>query len=227
MRLSILCSGLLISTLSVAQGGGGPEVTPGALSWIPRPIIYAGPALQGGGYQMVAGDVGGGLLMRSGALLADVEGYYSNAKKVNDGTINNYKGHERFLQGRLFVPWRHGTYFGGGAQWSETSTTNYEKKGWRPTFGGGMDRISEKISWRFQALYVTKGTDRLNGVQGPEFQVWLPSPASAAHFFFRETVGVYEYHTTVTDPTDRALTASQTGQRSAAGFTDFALVWRF
>lgn len=227
MKLLILLYALFLSVSSVAQEKAPASQTPALPSWVPHPILYSGPSLVGNGYQPLAGNFGGGLLLNSSKVLGDFEAYYMNAKKTNDNTLNNFKGHERFLQGRLFYPWRRGLYFGGGAQWSETATTNYTKKGWRPTFGLGGDHFAENWSCRWQVLYITKGTDKINGVQGPEFQFWFPSPTSKSHFFYRQTLGLYVFHTTISDPTDRKLTAWQTSQRSTAGFLDFTFGWRF
>ena len=150
-----------------------------------------------------------------------------NARKTNDATLNNHSGRERFLQGRLFYPWRRSLYFGGGAQWSQTATTNYTKSAWRPTLGLGGDHFAENMSARWQVMYITHGTDHSNALQGPELQLWLPSPASKSHFIWRITLGIYEFHTTVTDPTDRTLTAHQIRDRHSAGFLDFSFGWRF
>jgi hypothetical protein len=222
--LIILCAFSISGTCTAQEEASLTRASP---SWIPHPFVYSGPSFVGNGYQTLAANLGGGLLLNSNKLLGDFEAYYMNAKKSNDGTLNNNKGHERFLQGRLFYPWHKDLYFGGGAQWSETATTNYTKKGWRPTLGAGGDHFANSWSCRWQVLYITTGTDKINGVQGPEFTLWFPSPRSKSHFLFRETLGVYEFHTTVTDPTDRKLTAQQTGQRSTAAFLDFMFAWRF
>jgi hypothetical protein len=203
------------------------SVTTAARSWVPHPFIYSGPSLLGNGYQTVAGNFGGGFLLNARRLMGDFEAYYMNAKKTNDATVNNRKGHERFLHGRVFYPLQKGYYLGGGAQWSETSTTNYTKKAWRQTFGGGRNYFAPDWSCRWQLLYVTKGSDRSSGVQGPEFQFWIPSPSSKSHFFYRQTLGIYMFHTTVTDPKDIALTALQTSHKSSAAFLDFTFGWKF
>ena len=147
-------------------------------------------------------------------------------KRPMTTTVKNRKGHERFLLGRVFYPWRRGFYFGGGAQWSETATTNYTKKQWRPAFGLGRDTFGG-YGCRWQVLYITPGSDHENALQGPEFQFWLPSPGSKSHLFFRQTLGVYEFHTTVTDPTNLELTARQSSDRHHAGFLDFTFGWKF
>jgi hypothetical protein len=196
-------------------------------SWTPHPIVFGGPSLVGSGYQSFALNAGGGFLINADRLVGDVEGSYENARKTDDNTIDNISGHERFLQGRFFYHYSQGLYFGGGAQWSETSTTNYDKSAWRPTFGAGGDHFGNGYSMRWQAVYVMPGTDHYNAVQGPELQFWLPSPSSRSHFFYRQTIGIYEYHATITDPTNASLTAQQKANRSGAAFLDFDMGWRF
>jgi hypothetical protein len=225
-RPLVLLAVVMMHAAAIAQSLTPAETAAGT-SWTPHPIVFAGPSFVGNGYQTLALNGGAGLLLNSPHLVSDIEGRYMNARKTNDNMINNRKGHERYLQGRIFYRYRPGLYFGGGAQWSETSTTNYTKKGWRPTFGVGGDHFGDSLSMRWQALYLLPGTDRLNALQGPEFQLWLPSPASRKHFFYRQTLGIYEFHTTITDPNDPALTALQTHDRHTAAFLDFTFGWRF
>jgi len=224
--MALLCV-LFLSVASVGQEKIPASETPALPSWVPRPILYGGPSLVGNGYQNVALNGGAGLLLNSSKLIGQFEGRYMNARKTNDNTVNNRKGHERFLEGRIFYKYRRGLYFGGGAQWSETSTTNYTKKQWRPTFGLGGDHFSEGFSCRWQTLCILPGSDSQNALEGSEIQFRMPSPASNSHFFYRQTIGVYEFHTTVTDPTNRQLTALQTGDRHHAAFLDFVFGWRF
>jgi len=224
-------SAVLFAVLTFALAAAAQE-TPASQtwadpSWTPHPIVFTGPSLVGNGYQTAALSGGGGFLLNQSQFFSDVEGRYMNARKTNDNTVNNVSGHERFVEGRLFYRFRPGLYFGGGAQWSETSTTNYTKKAWRPTFGVGGDHFGNGYSMRWQAMYIMPGTDRANALQGPELQVWFPSPASRSHFFFRQTLGIYEFHSTITDPTNASLTAQQTAARSTAAFLDFAVGWRF
>jgi len=226
MKSITLLTVLLISAAATGQNFA-PSETPANSSWVPRPIVFAGPSLVGNGYKAVALDGGAGFLLNSTRVVSDFEGRYMNARKTNDNTVNNRKGHERYLQGRVFYRYHRGLYFGGGAQWSETSTTNYTKQGWRPTFGLGGDHFGQGYSMRWQGMYVLPGTDRANALQGPEFQLWLPSPASRKHFFYRQTLGIYEFHDTVTDPTNVSLTAQQIARRHSAAFLDFTFGWRF
>ena len=80
---------------------------------------------------------------------------------------------------------------------------------------------------RGQVLYAMTGNDHLNGAQGPEFSLWLPSPVAAHHIFWRQTIGIYTFHETVTDPSDKALTDEQTGRRSVSCNVSFNLMYRF
>ena len=227
MQHSIFLFVLLLPMTAFGQGKAPAFEQPAALSWIPRPVLFGGPSLIGNGYQNVAANAGTALLLKSRRVIGDFEALYMNARKTNDATIANRKGHERFLQGRMFFPWHRGLYFGGGAQWGETATTNYTKKAWRPTFGAGQDYFANDFSCRWQAVYITKGSDHSNAVQGPEFQLWLPSPASKSHFFYRQTARVYAFHTTVSVPSNPILTAQQSNDRHAAMFIDFSVGWKF
>jgi hypothetical protein len=227
MKRLLLLTVVVVRTLALAQNISPAATAPAASSWIPRPMVLVGPSLVGNGYQPLALSGGAGLLLNSSHLESNLEARYMNARKTNDNTVNNKKGHERYLQGRVFYRFRPTLYFGGGAQWSETSTTNYTKKAWRPTFGLGGDHFGDGYSLRWQTLYVLPGTDHVNALQGPEFQLWFPSPVSTKHFFFRQTLGIYEFHTTVTDPANLSLTAQQTADRHSAAFLDFTFGWRF
>jgi hypothetical protein len=226
-NIVILVAILISPAFAFGQEAMQASVTPMVPSWLPRPVLFGGPSLVGNGYQSIAANFGGGVLLNSRKLVGDFEARYMDARKTNDGTVNNRKGHERFLDGSIFYPWRKSLYFGGGAQWSETATTNYTKNGWRPVLGLGGDHFAQDWSCRWQVLYVTPMHDRWNALQGPEFQFWLPSPASKSHFFYRQTLGVYEFHTTITDPRDPVLTAQQTSDRHSAAFLDFTLGWKF
>lgn len=152
MRYSAFSCALLLSSIVFAQQKTPAYEEPAKQSWIPSPIVFRGPSLVGNGYQSMAANVGSGFLLNSRQLIGDFETYYVNAKKTNDGTFNNRSGHERFLQGRMFIRSHKGLYFGGGAQWSETATTNYTKKGWRPTFGAGQDFFTDGFNMRWQVL---------------------------------------------------------------------------
>jgi hypothetical protein len=190
-------------------------VTP-VLAQVPRPYAFGGLSLNGGGYGATAETLGGGLDFDTNKIIAIAEISADNAHKRDSDT-----GRDLFIKARAFYNARNGWYFGGGVQQNRLETVAYSKQAWRPTFGGGKDLIRETFSLRAQALYVLPGTDHLNATQGPEISVWLPSPASKAHWLYREAIGIYEYHQTAV--TDNAGTES----RYVTAFTDFAIQYRF
>jgi hypothetical protein len=192
----------------------------------PHPYLYGGLQLNGGGYSPTAWVGGAGLDIELAHLVFDASAAYDTGHKTNDNTINNNAGHDRGLDGDLFYRF-HKLYVGGGASWSQLSTTNYSKQSWHPNFGVGRDWLGETFSLRGQVVYKLPGSDHLNAAQGPEFSLWMPSPLTSHHFFMRETVGIYMSHATVTDPSDAALTAEQIGNRSVSGFVSMNLLYRF
>jgi hypothetical protein len=205
-------------------------------SLIPRPFFYAGAGLMGGGYAPLAWEGGGGLRIDSRHFLAFAEGSYDNGHKTNDDDQPNPKGHDRELAAATYFRFSSGWFAGMGARWSQLSTTNYTKGGWRPTFGGGKDYFHKKcaiedcisdFSMRLGVDYVLPGTDHSNAVQGPLVSVYFPSPSAKGHIFFRETLGIYEFHETVTEPSNLTLTSQQIGQRSVTSFGELTLMYRF
>jgi hypothetical protein len=197
----------------VNSGSGRPAEN----SYWPLPYIYGGLALSGGaGYSPAAGAVGGGLNIDSSRLILLAESSVQNAHKQDSGT-----GSELDLKGRAFLRASAGWYFGGGAQWSKLSTAIYDKQAWRPAFGGGRDLLRENFSMRAQILYVLPGSDHLNAVQGPEISLWMPSPASRSHLFYRQTLGIYGFHQTSV-PGDSGV-----NQRYVATFLEFTAMYRF
>ena len=190
---------------------------------LPRPFLYGGAGLMGGGYSPLAGEVGVGLRIDSRHFLASAEASYDNGHKTNDGDQPNPSGHDRGLAAATHFRLAAGWFAGVGARWSQLSTTNYSKSGWRPTFGGGKDYFLRgckgedcvtEFSMRLRVDYVLPGTDHFNAVQGPLFSFYMPSPAAKGHFFLRMTQGIYEFHETVTEPYNVVLTRQQIGDRS-------------
>jgi hypothetical protein len=220
--------------VSQKPGDGEADQQPAVL--LPRPFFYVGAALMGGGYAPLAAEAGAGLRIDSRHFLASAEGTYDNGHKTNDGTGNNPKGHDRGLVGAAYFRLSSGWFAGAGARWSQLSTTNYTKGSWRPTFGGGKDYFHKRcaaedciadFSMRLGVDYLLPGSDQVNAVQGPLISFYMPSPSAKGHLFFRETVGIYEFHTTVTEPSNSILTQQQIGQRSVTGFSELTLMYRF
>ncbi len=189
----------------------------GSKSLWPRPYAFGGFAPSAGaGYSATAGTIGGGLDFETSRLIAVTELSIEDAHKLDSGT-----GTETHFMTRLFVREPGTWYFGGGVQWSELDTALYSKHAWRPGFGAGKDFIHETFSARAQALYLLPGTDHLNGVQGPELSLWVPSPAVHRHWFYRQVVGIYEFHQTSV-PGNPGL-----DDRSASTFLELTVMYRF
>jgi hypothetical protein len=72
-----------------------------------------------------------------------------------------------------------------------------------------------------------KGSNWQNGMQGPLFTFYVPSPAAKAHIFWRETVGIYRVYDTVTDRTNATLTSQQMSNHNWDNFAEFTLMYRF
>jgi len=181
------------------------------------PYAFGGLALsQGSGYAPAAGEAGAGLNTETNHLITFTEFSADNAHKEDSGT-----GHDLYFQARTFYRTGRSWYFGGGAQWNKLITDPYAKQSWHPAFGGGKDFFRENLSLRAQLMYILPGTDHLNAVQGPEIALWLPSPASKSHLFYRQTIGLYEFHQTSV-PGNPGTTV-----RSAAAFLSCAAIYRF
>ena len=217
------------------------------IAW-PRPFIYGGLGLNGGGYAPMSGKVGAGLRIDQNHLIWSASAAYDNSHKSNDNTIDNTNGHQRSLDSSIYYRFSNGWFAGGGASWSELSTTNYTKQDFilRSVAAKTIfTRIvlpktaSTRWSMRLQVDYKLKGAEHVdakgcsvpngqctNDLQGPMVSFFLPSPAMAGHLYWRETVGVYTFHDTVTS-TDPALTALQKSHRSTTAFLEFTMMYRF
>ena len=203
---------------------------------IPRPYVLGGGSFASGGYQRYAPWGGIGVQINTKNFLLDGTATYESARKVNDATINNRKGRERHLGGSVYYRFPSQWFLGAGAAWGQTATTNYTKTQIHPSLGGGRDfytrdcpteGCSHDFTARFTVDYILKGTDWQNGVQGPRFALYLPSPTAKRHFFYRQTFAVYRIHDTVTAPSDPALTRTQCANGSFFKTMDMSLIYRF
>jgi hypothetical protein len=212
---------------------------------LPHPYVGAGLSLMPDGYTSAAYRVQGGLYWIDSRFTSDCYGAYDNGHK-DDGSG---PGRDRYLNGS--VAYQHDSFFyAAGARWSELSTREYVKPDFRIQFGVGHDWLGW-FSMRGQVLYVLPplhesvdypGEDVCsgcgNGVQGPEFTLIFPSPADKSpraqfpgwrshHLFIRFVIGIYEYHDTITEPSNELLSATQDHNRHAMGTTSFMLMYRF
>jgi hypothetical protein len=143
------------------------------------------------GYDPAAALGGAGFQVEASRFVATLEGFADSSHKLDSGT-----GWTARMRGVTFFRPTKNIFLGGGVSYSALWTEPYEKNAWHPRVGGGFDHFSERFSLRAQAEYVLKGTDRLNGLQGPEFNLYVPSPRSNTHWIYRETVGTYRYYQT-------------------------------
>jgi hypothetical protein len=206
---------------------------------IPRPYIYFGPSFMGGGYAMFAYTLEAGMNIEATHFITRADASYDNGHKVDDGTGPNPKGRDRYLDGAFYfrpaLPgWKRGLYFGGGYKWNELSTTNYHKESGRYMVGGGYDwflRVCEScrrdLSMRLNVDWVTAGNDWENGSHGPDITVTMPSPREHRHWFLRQEIGIYMFHTTVTETDNAFLTRQQRAEKSYDSFAEVGMQYRF
>jgi hypothetical protein len=183
--------------------------------------------LRGFGYQTVSTSISSGINYEGRHFIFDGQVSYNAARKTNDGTENNDKGHSRGVtvvsMARLPKGWLAGARFLGG----QTSTTNYKKSVWRGSFGAGKDVFLSDVSFRLTAFYTLPYSDHSNGVQGPHFGFVIPSPATKHHFYFTEDIGIGFLHATITDPSNKELTRIQLNDRAHSADLTFGVMFKF
>lgn len=226
----------------VRQAAGGRYDREDAVSGrlIPMPYLSVGPSLMGGmGYAEFAYRAEAGVNLEGTHLVFRALGAYDNGRKVDDNDQPNPKGHDRHLEGAIYfrpaLPgWSRQLFFGGGFRWNQLSTTNYTKGGSRYQLGGGYDwfqRLCEACrrdaSMRVTVDWITAGTDWQNGSHGPIVTLTIPSPREKRHWFWRESVGVFIFHTSVTESGNVSLTREQRAQKGLGNIVDSAVIFRF
>ena len=201
---------------------------------IPHPYISFGPSLMGGGYAPLAYRAEAGIDLENTHAILRALGAYDNGHKTNDGGPPNPNGHDRYLEGAAYFRSKAGWFVGMGWRWSQLSTTNYTKSGTRPEIGGGYDlalrscaECRRDFSMRINVDWVMAGTDWQNGSHGANTTLTFPAPNEKRHLFWKQTIGVYRYHQTVTDPSNLSLVQYQRSQKRFNSVLDFGLVYRF
>lgn len=201
----------------------------------PRPYFYSGMSLQENGSAALNYVVGVGIQENTPHFLFDGYMEYSNTRKIDDNTVNNLSGRTRMLYAAPRFRLRNGWFIGPGARWSQLSTTNYVKEGWRPFVGGGKDwritRLSVDYLWTASEHVSPRGCSVpkgqcTNAVRGFDFKWFMPSPMSRSHVLFRMNFTSFWFHTTVTT-TDPVLTRRQTGEIGVGSVLDYTLLLRF
>lgn len=228
-----LCGSLLAQNV-VHQQDNPTTVT--LREFTPHPYVFVGPEAMGNGYAPLAFEGGAGIRIDSRHFIFDAYGTYDNGHKTDDGTGSNPKGHDRGLDGSMYYRFSSGWAFGGGYAWSQLSTANYTKSGSRPKVGGNRDFFvrgceedgcRHEFTMRIGMDYLLAGTDWQNGSKGTLISFFEPSPDAKRHFFYRELLGIYRYHDTVTDRTDALLTGEESSNHCFDSFVEFTIMYRF
>jgi len=108
-------------------------------NYLPRPYILVGPTLESAGYAPLGSTGTTGVRIDGQHFLLDTNVWYDTARKTDDNDQPNPKGHTRGAVVGIYFRMTSRWAFGTGARWSQLSTTNYKKNGWRPTIGGSKD----------------------------------------------------------------------------------------
>lgn len=194
---------------------------------LPHPYVFGGANLVGGGsYQPFSYVVGGGLQNEYHYGFWAVEGLFSGNKKTinNVGQRSGYTERTHIWGGYRYNDWM----LGAGVSYSLLHTNLYSKDAWHPRAGFGHDGNFRTTDYRLYAEYVFPGTDTLNGVQGGELSFWLPSIRNYnRHWFWRERVGGYFFHQTLSDIHDVQLVARQKANRSKFSEVQFTIMYRW
>lgn len=202
----------------------------------PRPYVVGGFNLMPAGYASTSFGTGGGIMWDQPHFVLDTYAGYDTGHKDNDGTSDNYSGHDRYLRG--FGSYKQGNnYFGIGARWSELYTTNYDKSGsWHPEVGAGHDfsPLRLQVAYMFrESKEVTQYPGGImcdgcgNASQGADITLWFPSPARSKHLFAKMNVVLFEFHDTITDPSNTLLTQQQISNKHFTDSTEFMVGYRF
>jgi hypothetical protein len=197
-----------------------------------KPYVFGGLSLNGGGYQAASFNAGVGIDGEYPRLITSLESHYNSAKKVNDGT-GQHSGYSVGLDGTAFYKLPQRWSVGGGYHYTWLNTQAYHKRGGWPSVGLGRDlyvsnRFGQTASFRVTGEYLFPYQDKQNGVHGMLFTFWLPSLNKIdQHLFFRERVGIYRFHSTLTDTSNEELTRYQLARRAWTGGSEFTIGWRF
>lgn len=186
MRTLLLAIMLCVASLAQAQR--------------PQPWVAGGAILNGSGQDNIGWVADGGVQWDTAHFLTIEQAQYSTGGKTNDNDNTSSAGHDRSLQGDTYVRVKSWG-FGPGVSWSKLYTPAYTKSSVHPRFG--VDK--EFQIGRLTITYVHPGTDWINGVQGFEGGLWL----GKGHFFYRTVLGAYWFHSTVTDRSNKQLTAAE------------------
>jgi hypothetical protein len=162
-----------------------------SLSQTPQLFAYGGLSLNRSG-SIPASEVAGlGMDVEANHLYITTEGSINNAHPRNWRS-----GYEIVGKTRIFCGIGRGWAVGAGAQWSKFPSSTYSKQAWRPSIGAFKDFKHPDFSARIQLMYVPPDIRFANSHQVMEIGMWLPSPATHRHLFYRELASVSEFKKT-------------------------------
>jgi len=189
-----------------------------SLAWgqRPQPFVAGGFNL----FDEVGTSAVGGLWWSSPRFTSIDEAGYETGGKSNDLANKTHTGHDRYLRGEFEIKVK-GFGFGPGISWSKSYTPAYNKTHVHPKVYAAFPRTNYYSRLTF--AYVHPGTDWQNGVQGFEGNVYW----GEHHLFLRVMGGGYWCHVTVTDRTNKTLTASQKSSHQMASEMQTVVGWRF
>jgi hypothetical protein len=235
MKTAQLCFIAMLFGWGLPGGVWAQDIQPDIPLVRPRPYFYGGLQLDGNGSAVFDYVVGAGIQENAQHFVFDGFAEYSNTRKIDDNTVNNHSGRTRLLYGAPRYRFSNRWFVGGGARWSELSTTNYVKQSWHPFVGGGKDwdccRVTLDYLWMGaehvdrQGCPVPNG-QCTNGTKGVDFQMFLPSPAARSHVLLRMDFLPFWFHTTVTS-TDPELTRQQMSETGVGSVLQYTLLFRY
>ncbi|PWT76423.1 MAG: hypothetical protein C5B59_06775 [Bacteroidetes bacterium] len=207
-------------------------------SSVPRPFGEVGIALNDAGSSPASFVSDVGLNWETRRFSNTTMFSYNSAKKDNDNTVGNFKGHSISASDMLLFKLKKDWLVGADYGYGRLNTTLYSKQG--ETLGAviGKDYFSREWSFRLTGEYFKQFNERTdypdapgckctNGIQGASVGFWIPSPDTNHHFFFHESVSVYHEHATITDPSDPVTTAKEKADTAIAGAASLKLMIRF
>jgi len=231
--------------MAFGQGEGNPNL------WSPGIHPFLEPQFfEGGGFSTGFASMGGADL-EIRRFIVQATGSYDFIRKNDDNDqVPNEHGYTRGLEAQTFLRLSK-NFFGFGTRWGETAVTPYRKYSWAPEIGAGHDFLSSGgVRWRLEGSYFrarreytdyptltafTPGPGQTspsyycicgNGVTGADMNVWVPF-AARGHVLLHYELQVFRFHTTVTDPYNLSLTASQDSQHSFSGNSTLGLAVRY
>jgi hypothetical protein len=204
-----------------------------AAKW-PHPYLQTGLSLNGTSESTVSVNGIAGLDIEEKHFLSETFALYDTKHKDAPGISPSSKGRQRAFGGTAF--YKQGNWqYGVGAEFSQFAITEYTKQDAFGFAGAGRDWTDLT---RVQVMYFHAINERTkypdgsgcactNGVQGIRFNMWMPNPATSHHWFFVIDFQPYWFHTTVTDPGNKQLTAMQESQHSVDSTLKLDLRYRF